>query len=317
MFGVSGCLFDQADALADVITNRLGLQVTSGEWRALLLGDALARREAHPLLLASLGHELARRAGLQSVVARSHDDFCCVLIAGEMALPVCFGEAPDGLDVSALRSCCAHELAFTILAAIGGHAPAAAGGRGRPRPRGDADRLGPDRLVAARRSLRSGAEELDQQPRDELGLVVGDPMAGASGSARPAPAFGTSAACGSPARRRDDGRARPRSRASAPSPGRAVPTHASVAHGSWPGSSRASPSPPPVVTRPRRNGRCRRARTPRRGHRAQAAGAAPRSAAAPAAAPAAMAAESPGCTTICAAAARSAAPRASAVDAAC
>jgi hypothetical protein len=103
MFGVAdGSLFAQADALADVITNRLGLEVNSGEWRALLLGDALARREAHPLLLASLGHELARRAGLQSVVARSHDDFCCVLIAGEM-----------------------HELAFTILAAIGRHAPAA------------------------------------------------------------------------------------------------------------------------------------------------------------------------------------------------
>jgi hypothetical protein len=153
MFGVGdGSLFAQADALADVITNRLGLQVNGREWRALLLGDALARREAHPLLLASLGHELARRAGLQSVVARSHDDFCCVLITGEMALPVCFGEAPDGLDVSALRSCCAHELAFTILAVIGGRARRS-GGRGRPRPRGDADRLGPDRLVAARRSL--------------------------------------------------------------------------------------------------------------------------------------------------------------------
>jgi hypothetical protein len=129
MFGVAGqSLFTQADALADVITNRLSLQVNSGEWRGLLLGDALARHEAHPLLLASLGHELACRAGAQSVVARSHDEFCCVLIAGEMALPVCFGELPDGLDVSALRSCCAHELAFTILAVIGRHAPAAQAG---------------------------------------------------------------------------------------------------------------------------------------------------------------------------------------------
>jgi hypothetical protein len=83
------------------------------------------RHGAHLLLLASLGHELARRAGLRSVVAGSQDDCCCVLIAGEMALPICFGEAPDGLDVSFLRSCCAHELAFTILAAIGRHAPAA------------------------------------------------------------------------------------------------------------------------------------------------------------------------------------------------
>ena len=129
MFGVAdGSLFAQADALADVITNRLGLQANGREWRALLLGDALAQREAHPLLLASLGHELARRAGLESVVARSRDHVCCVLIAGEMALPVCFGEMPDGLDVSALRSCCAHELAFTILAVIGRHAPTAQAG---------------------------------------------------------------------------------------------------------------------------------------------------------------------------------------------
>jgi hypothetical protein len=50
-----------------------------------------------------------------------------VLTAGEMALPICFGEAPNGLDVSSLRHCCAHELAFTILAVIGRHAPAAQG----------------------------------------------------------------------------------------------------------------------------------------------------------------------------------------------
>ncbi len=74
MFGVADeSLFAQADALADVITNRLGLEVNGGDWRTLLLGDALVRRAAHPLLLASLGHELARRAGLHSVVARSQD----------------------------------------------------------------------------------------------------------------------------------------------------------------------------------------------------------------------------------------------------
>jgi hypothetical protein len=129
MFGLAGSgLFEQADGLADVITNRLGLQVESGGWRALLLDHALATRAAHPLLLASLGHELGRRAGLKSVVARSYNDFCCVLIAGEMALPVCFGAVPEGIDVSALRSFCAHELAFTTLAAIGAHAPAAQAG---------------------------------------------------------------------------------------------------------------------------------------------------------------------------------------------
>jgi hypothetical protein len=129
MFGVADeSLFAQADALADVITNRLGLEVNGRDWRTLLLGDALVRRAAHPLLLASLAHELARRAGRNSVVARDQRLYCCVLIAGEMALPICFGEAPDQLDVSSLRSCCPHELAFTILAAIGRHAPVAQAG---------------------------------------------------------------------------------------------------------------------------------------------------------------------------------------------
>jgi hypothetical protein len=51
-------------------------------------------------------------------VARSRADFCCVLIESDMALPVCFGEVPDGLDIGALRRCCPHELAFTALTGI-------------------------------------------------------------------------------------------------------------------------------------------------------------------------------------------------------
>ena len=124
MFGAGGTsLFEQADALADVITNRLGLRVGSQSWRTLLLADALDTRDAHSLLLATLAHELSRRAGLDSVVARSHDDFCCVLVAGDAALPVCFGSVPDGLDVSALRRCCPHEVAYTTLAGIALRAP--------------------------------------------------------------------------------------------------------------------------------------------------------------------------------------------------
>jgi hypothetical protein len=41
-----------------------------------------------------------------------------VLIDGDMALPVCFGEVPNGLDIAALRICCPHELAFTTLSGI-------------------------------------------------------------------------------------------------------------------------------------------------------------------------------------------------------
>ena len=124
VFGVAGAgLFEQADALADVITNRLGLRVSAESWRSLLLDDALNTRDGHPLLLAALAHELSRRAGLHSVVARSHDDFCCVLIAEDAALPVCFGSVPDGLDVCALRGCCPHQVAYTALTAIAMRAP--------------------------------------------------------------------------------------------------------------------------------------------------------------------------------------------------
>jgi hypothetical protein len=120
LFGIADTgLFDKADGLAEVITNRLGLKVGApDEWRTLLLGHALAERTAHPLLLAALAHELARRAGTASLVARSHDDFCCVLVEGDAALPVCFGDVPDGLDVSALRQCCPHEVAYTTLTGI-------------------------------------------------------------------------------------------------------------------------------------------------------------------------------------------------------
>jgi hypothetical protein len=129
MFGLTGSdLFEQADGLAEVITNRLGLRVGSMSWRTLLLDDALSERDAHPLLLAVLSHELARRAGLGSIVARSHDDFCCVLIAGDAALPVCFGSVPDQLDVSALRHCCPHQVAYTTLAGIALRAPAKVAG---------------------------------------------------------------------------------------------------------------------------------------------------------------------------------------------
>jgi len=71
MFGVAGAsLFEQADALADVITNRLRLRVGTQSWPTLLLGDALDAHEAHRLVLATPAHELSRRAGLDSVAYR-------------------------------------------------------------------------------------------------------------------------------------------------------------------------------------------------------------------------------------------------------
>ena len=59
---------DQALALADLLTNRLGLISNSSDHRALLIDHALEQRQAHPLLIAALGHELARRAGISTCV---------------------------------------------------------------------------------------------------------------------------------------------------------------------------------------------------------------------------------------------------------
>jgi hypothetical protein len=124
LFGIAGAgLFEQADALADVITNRLGLRVGGPSWRVLLLGHALTGHRGHPLVLAGLAHELSRRAGLHSVFAATRNEFCCVLVSGEAALPVCFGSMPEGLDVSELRRCCPHLVAYTALTGIAQRAP--------------------------------------------------------------------------------------------------------------------------------------------------------------------------------------------------
>jgi hypothetical protein len=70
LFGLARApLHQQAEEIAEAITNRLGLRATTDSHGHLLLNHALADRVAHPILLATIGHELARHAGLCSVVA--------------------------------------------------------------------------------------------------------------------------------------------------------------------------------------------------------------------------------------------------------
>jgi hypothetical protein len=63
----------QAAALAQAITDGLGLGASPGG--PLLLDQALTERTADPLLLAAIGHELARHAGLRSAVACSRSGY--------------------------------------------------------------------------------------------------------------------------------------------------------------------------------------------------------------------------------------------------
>ena len=104
-----------AAALATLLTDELGLRPLGGERRALLIDEALARRDAHPLLIAVIGHELARRAGLRSFVGAIGSRHWTVLQAeGESALVGC--ELLDrAASAGSVRPRCAHEVAGTVL----------------------------------------------------------------------------------------------------------------------------------------------------------------------------------------------------------
>ncbi|MFT3864931.1 MAG: hypothetical protein QM729_11720 [Solirubrobacterales bacterium] len=106
---------DQARLLADLLTDGLSLQALGGEHRALLIDEALARREAHPLLIAVIGHELARRAGLRSFVGAIGARHWTVLQHdAESALVGCelLETPPSPVTV---RPRCAHEVAGVVL----------------------------------------------------------------------------------------------------------------------------------------------------------------------------------------------------------
>lgn len=106
---------EQAGVLAGQLTDGLGLRALGGEHRALLIDEALARREAHPLTIAVIGHELARRAGLRSFVGAIGPRHWTVLQGGdESALVGCelLERPPSPLTI---RPRCAHEVAAAVL----------------------------------------------------------------------------------------------------------------------------------------------------------------------------------------------------------
>jgi len=113
---------EQAHALADLLTNRLCLSPDRRDHRALLIDHALTQRSAHPLQIAVIGHELARRAGVASFVGACAGEPWTVLRGdGEMAL-VGPGSAasPKAAEV---RARCPHQVAHTVLSQIRATAP--------------------------------------------------------------------------------------------------------------------------------------------------------------------------------------------------
>ena len=120
---------EQAEALADLLTNGLCLSPDRRDHRALLIDHALTERTAHPVQIAVIGHELARRAGLASFVGSCEGEPWTVLRDERgMALvgPAAIEPRPEPPRI---RRRCAHQVAYAVLAEIQTSAPAAAARR--------------------------------------------------------------------------------------------------------------------------------------------------------------------------------------------
>jgi hypothetical protein len=114
---------EQAHALADLLTNELCLVPERRDHRALLIDHALTRRSAHPLQIAVIGHELARRAGIAGFVGSCEGEpWTAIRGEGELAL-VGSASIDDGPPASSVRPRCAHQVAAAVLREIEALAP--------------------------------------------------------------------------------------------------------------------------------------------------------------------------------------------------
>ena len=107
-------LREQGSAVTELLLVTLGLRPDAGDHRALLADHAVEKRRAHPLLIAALGHELARRAGLHVHVCTAHRAWWTVLVAEEAFVLVGSGPEPPAGKVD-LRLRCPHQVAWASL----------------------------------------------------------------------------------------------------------------------------------------------------------------------------------------------------------
>lgn len=124
IFGAAGAdATEQAHALAELLTDRLGLLPDHDDHRALLIDHALESRRAHPILIAAIGHELARRAGVRSFVG-SCAKAPWLVVKGENGLAlVGSADLPAAPTAGAIYRHCPHEVAYSVLARIRELAP--------------------------------------------------------------------------------------------------------------------------------------------------------------------------------------------------
>lgn len=112
----------QADRLAEALSGTLALRPVTHDHRALLVDRALATRRAHPLVIAAVGHELARRAGVATRICRAHTDWWLAL-PGDEVLTAIGCSAGASRPCGPLRAVCPHQLAHVLLAHLGHDGP--------------------------------------------------------------------------------------------------------------------------------------------------------------------------------------------------
>jgi hypothetical protein len=114
----------QAERLGRALTCTLGLRPVTHDHRALLVDHALATCAAHPLVIAAVGNELGRRAGLATRICRARGDWWLAIPGDEVLTAIaCSAGMPD--PVGPLRAICPHQLAHALLAHLGHDGPPA------------------------------------------------------------------------------------------------------------------------------------------------------------------------------------------------
>lgn len=124
LFGAAGLdLAEQAQALADALTNQLCLCPERRDHRALLIDHALSTRSAHPVQIAVIGHELGRRAGLATFVGICGGEPWTVVRDESRLALVGPATVPGRPQATEVRRRCPHQVAHAVLRAISRAAP--------------------------------------------------------------------------------------------------------------------------------------------------------------------------------------------------
>ena len=117
LFGVAGEACDvQARRLVEVLFFHLGLSPDECSADGLILPTVLITRRADPLVISMIGHELARRAGLEShVCIAGEDSWTALLDAENCTLVGSSAFAGSGACERGFHVACAHETATVVL----------------------------------------------------------------------------------------------------------------------------------------------------------------------------------------------------------